>query len=118
MLLLLLQVGLPLQILLLLLMLLLLLDVELHYNCFMFLLLLQILLLLLMLLLLLQVGLLLLVTTRANPPLTIFGNEYVFSTFHYPTDPNAGKAHREEYARKVTLQVYNIIVPATLLIMY
>jgi hypothetical protein len=57
-----------------------------------------------MLLLLLQVGLLLLVTTRANPPLTIFGNEYVFSTFHYPTDPNAGKAHREEYARKVTLQ--------------
>jgi hypothetical protein len=59
-----------------------------------------------MLLLLLQVGLLLLVTTRANPPLTIFGNEYVFSTFHYPTDPNAGKAHREEYARKVTLQYY------------
>ncbi len=60
-----------------------------------------------MLLLLLQVGLLLLVTTRGNPPLTIFGNEYVFSTFHYPTDPNAGKAHREEYARKVTLQNYH-----------
>ncbi len=46
-----------------------------------------------------------LVTTRANPPLTIFGNEYVFSTFHYPTDPNAGKAHREEYARKVGLDI-------------
>ncbi len=57
-----------------------------------------------------------LVTTRrglANPPLTIFGNEYVFSTFHYPTDPNAGKAHREEYARKVTLSKLSSI-PATL----
>jgi hypothetical protein len=60
---------------------------------------------------LLQVALLLFCCSgMANPPLTIFGNEYVFSTFHYPTDPNSGKAHREEYARKAsTFAVFFVI---------